>query len=53
MLRYDGPIELAISRYTTEEITMDDVTIPDGGEVLFLRGPAALPVRFTPRGSGR
>ena len=36
MVRYDGPIELGISRFTTEEITVGDVTIPGGGEVVLL-----------------
>jgi cytochrome P450 len=36
MVRYDGPIELGISRFTTDEITIGDVTIPGGGEVVFL-----------------
>ncbi|MFL6129228.1 MAG: cytochrome P450 [Mycobacteriales bacterium] len=36
MVRYDGPIELGISRFTTEEITIGDVTIPGGGEVVLL-----------------
>jgi cytochrome P450 len=36
MVRYDGSIELAISRFTTEEITVGDVTIAGGGEVVLL-----------------
>ncbi len=36
MVRYDGAVELGISRFTTEEITIGDVTIPGGGEVVFL-----------------
>jgi cytochrome P450 len=39
--RYDGPIELGISRFTTEEITVGDVTIPGGGEVVLLAIGAA------------
>jgi cytochrome P450 len=41
MVRYDGPIELGISRFTTEEITVGDVTIPGGGEVVLLAIGAA------------
>jgi cytochrome P450 len=49
MVRYDGAIELGISRFTTEEITLGDVTIPGGGEVVFLAIAAADrdPDRFT------
>jgi len=36
MVRYDGPVELGISRFTTEEITVGDVTIPGNGQVVFL-----------------
>ena len=36
MVRCDGPIELGISRFTTEEVTVGDVTIPGGGEVVLL-----------------
>jgi cytochrome P450 len=28
MLRYDGPVELAVSRYTTAPVTVGEVTIP-------------------------
>jgi len=41
MVRYDGPIELGISRFTTEEITVGDVTIPSGGQVVLLAVGAA------------
>lgn len=41
MVRFDGAIELAISRFTTEEITVGDVTIPGGGEVVYLAIAAA------------
>jgi cytochrome P450 len=49
MVRYDGAVELGISRFTTEEITIGDVTIPGGGEVVFLAIGAADrdPDRFT------
>ncbi|MET8852276.1 cytochrome P450 [Amycolatopsis sp. NPDC004625] len=48
MVRYDGAIELAISRFTTDEITVGDVTIPGGGEVVLLAIAAADrdPARF-------
>jgi cytochrome P450 len=56
-VRFDGAIELAISRFTTEEITVGDVTIPGGGEVVYLAIAAADrdpdrfadPDRFDPR----
>jgi len=36
MVRYDGAVELGISRFTTEEVTVGGVTIPGGGEVVYL-----------------
>jgi cytochrome P450 len=49
MVRYDGAVELGISRFTTAEITVGDVTIPGGGEVVLLAIDAADrdPDRFT------
>ena len=47
-LRYDGPVNLASFRYTTQPVTFGDVTIP-AGEFLFLslgsanRDPARYP----------
>jgi cytochrome P450 len=41
MARYDGAVELGISRFTTEEIILGDVTIPGGGEVVLLAIAAA------------
>jgi cytochrome P450 len=48
MLRYDGPVELGISRFTTEPVTIGDVVIPGDGQVVFLAIAAADrdPTRF-------
>src|SRR5262249_7535876 len=34
LLRYDAPVPHATFRYTTEPVTIDDVTIPAGAQVL-------------------
>jgi cytochrome P450 len=48
MLRYDGPVELGISRFTTAPVTIGEVTIPGDGQVVFLAFAAADrdPARF-------
>jgi len=56
MLRYDGPVELGISRYTTAPVTIGGADIPGDGQVVFLaiasadRDPARFPDpdRFDP-----
>jgi pikromycin synthase len=53
LLRFDGPMEMAILRFTTAEIEIDGVVVPGDGQVVFL-GLAAGdrdPARFADPGS--
>jgi cytochrome P450 len=36
MVRYDGPVEIGISRFTTEEVKIGDTVIPGDGQVVLL-----------------
>ncbi|MBS2962499.1 cytochrome P450 [Actinocrinis puniceicyclus] len=48
LLRYDGPVEFATWRFTTEPITVADVAIPAGEPVLAVLAAADRdPARFT------
>ncbi|MDI3402973.1 cytochrome P450 family protein [Streptomyces cavernicola] len=48
MLRYDGPVETALPRWTTEPVTIGDTRIPAGAVVLVALADADRdPARFT------